>query len=128
MNSNTSNVTVNEQASGGLTRVSFSRGAEADGATAGHQARMLEASSRVQTLDAKTTYTAATTRNDASAVSSSGRITNAQSQAGMPRAGSQIDEDSIITVDGVQLRIADAIRAGIVFPNQDGSFSLRGKA
>lgn len=114
-----------ESLMGGSTRVQFSRSNGDVSAQSSHNARMAEASERVSLLDAKTTRMSVTT-GIGEAASSSGVITNAISTQGMPRAGSAITEESVIQIEGMPIKIGDAIKYGLAVRNANGTFSLVG--
>lgn len=110
---------THETLDGGVTRVSISR--PVAGNTDDHAQRMVNMN--VRTQDSRDTRMSVTT-GIGEAASSSGVITNAISTQGMPRAGSAITEDSLINIEGIPVRIGDAIKMGLASKNANGTFSL----
>jgi len=117
---------------GGLTRVNFSKpGTDPDGSRAGHTERMAQVSEQrgVQTREGgSASYMSTTSAPAIEGVGPDGRIASARSQFGSARVGASITENDLIDLGGLQVRIGDAISAGVVVRNHDGSFSIAGSA
>ncbi|KAA0230367.1 hypothetical protein EDM76_11350 [bacterium] len=129
-NTNQDNFLATADAHGGLVRVSFSKpGTDTDGSRAGHTERMAKVSERVQTREGGAASLVQTTSAPAiEGIAADGRIASARSQYGSARTGASITEGDLIDLGGLQVRIKDAIAAGVVVTNPDGSFSLAGGA
>lgn len=125
MNSQDRNAEVITHEGMGASRVLFTPKGHGD--TDQHAAAMIKAGERVQTLDATTTFVSVNTGHG-NAASQDGTIRAAVSTSGMPRSGTSIDEDSLIEIEGIPVKIRDAIGMGLVSRNANGSFSLVGKA
>lgn len=51
-------------------------------------------------------------------------IQRAVSETGSPRTGSDIDENSVVSITGIPMKIKDAMRAGLIERTQDGGFEV----
>lgn len=129
-NDNTNDFLTTAESNGGLTRVSFSRSnTDHDGSRGGHADRMAQVSERVQIREGgAASYMSATSAPAIEGIAEDGRIASARSQFGSARTGADITEADLIDLGGLQVRIRDAISAGAVVRNHDGSFSLAGSA
>lgn len=57
-------------------------------------------------------------------VSSGSMIQKAVTETGSPRTGSDITEDSVVSITGIPMKIRDAMRAGLIERTHDGGFSV----
>ncbi|MCO5108429.1 MAG: hypothetical protein M9907_15320 [Burkholderiaceae bacterium] len=112
---------------GGGVRVNFFPKQEGDSQE--HAERMVKAAERVQILEGgAASYMSATSAPAIEGIAEDGRIASARSQFGSARTGADITEADLIDLGGLQVRIRDAISAGAVVRNHDGSFSIAGSA
>lgn len=128
-NDNSSDFLSTATLDGGVTRVTLSRpnqGNDANTARA-HEAAMT-GKAGVTTTDhgGNASYRSIHLGADVGTPSESGAITSARTRAGMPRSGKQITADDIVSIAGMETRIQDAITAGAVVQNPDGTFSMVG--